>query len=220
MDKALHTYYSRRAQEYEAIYQRNDPLRQSELESIRQILIEIFDSKRVLEIACGTGYWTEVIAPVAKQITATDFSLDVLEIAKSKTSLQSLRNRVIFQQADAYELDTVNGRFDAGLANFWFSHIPKAKISHFLSGFHKKLNPGATVFMCDNVYITGVGGELIQKPDSPDTYKLRTLSDGSTHKVLKNYFTRKELKAIFEPHSTELEIHIGQCYWCIQYRVS
>ncbi|MBI1730662.1 methyltransferase domain-containing protein [Candidatus Acetothermia bacterium] len=214
----MHAYYSRRAQEYEAIYHRNDPLRQSELGSIRQRLREIFKNKRVLEIACGTGYWTEAIADIVKQITATDFSLEVLEIAKSKSSLQALQNRVIFQQADAYELDTVNGTFDAGLANFWFSHIPKAKISHFLKEFHKKVGRGAVVFMCDNVYVPGVGGELIQKQDSSDTYKLRTLSDGSTHEVLKNYFTRDELKAILGPCSTELDIHIGQCYWWTHYR--
>ena len=217
MDKTLQTYYSRRAQEYESIYHRNDPLRQSELESIRQTVTKYFVGKRVLEIACGTGYWTEAVAPVAQQITATDFSLDMLQVAQNKPALQT---QVDFKQADAYELDTIRGAFDAGLANFWFSHIPKARISQFLRGFHKRLEPGALVFMCDNLYVPGVGGELIQKSNSEDTFKLRTLSYGSNYEILKNYFTREELQAIFEPHSTELTITIGQCFWWIQYHVA
>ena len=42
------------------------------------------------------------------------------------------------------------------------------------------------VFVADNVYVPGIGGELVRKSSSADTFKLRELGDGSKHEVLKN----------------------------------
>jgi ubiquinone/menaquinone biosynthesis C-methylase UbiE len=57
--------------------------------------------KHVLEIACGTGYWTEVISSSAASIIAIDINDEVLEIARSKKLNQQ---KVLFQRADAYAL--------------------------------------------------------------------------------------------------------------------
>ena len=69
----LKDYYSKRAKDYEQIYSREDPVRQSELNKIKDELISLFKNKSVLEAACGTGYWTEVISKTAKQVLAFDF---------------------------------------------------------------------------------------------------------------------------------------------------
>ena len=117
------------------------------------------------------------------------------------------------------ELKNVVGSYDAGLANFWFSHIPKAKIFEFLSTFHKKLKPGSVIFIADNVYVEGVGGELTRKKGSEDTFKIRKLEGGSTHTILKNYYTKKELEEIFSQVGINLNIHIGKCFWWINYKI-
>ena len=91
----------------------------------------------------------------------------MLAIARSKTLPA---DKVEFRQGDAYALDSVPGPFDAGLANFWFSHLPKSRIDEFLTTFHARLVRGAVVFMADNVYLPGIGGELIERRE------LRTLS--------------------------------------------
>ena len=58
MDKAsetdLRAYYARRAREYEAIYQK--PERQADLRALEAGLPGVFTGRRVLEIACGTGW--------------------------------------------------------------------------------------------------------------------------------------------------------------------
>ena len=51
---------------------------------------------------------------------------------------------------DAYKLAFEENRFNAGLANFWFSHIPKKKINNFLLEFHRVLRPGSRVFITDS----------------------------------------------------------------------
>jgi SAM-dependent methyltransferase len=209
-------YYSKRASEYEAIYGRQDPIRLSELRAISHAIMENFRGRCVLEVACGTGYWTQLAAKVAERIEAIDESFEMLEIARAKNIPA---DKVGFAQADAYNLDTVAGTFDAGLSNFWFSHIPKAQVNEFLHGFHKKLLTRATVFMADNVYVPDIGGELIRRTEIEDTFKIRELSTGSKHVVLKNYYDEEELQGIFAPLVIDLEIHVGQCFWWLSYKI-
>ena len=61
----MYTYYGNRASEYEAVYNREDPVRQAEQKMLEQKLKEICNRRKVLEVACGTGYWTKYVAGVA-----------------------------------------------------------------------------------------------------------------------------------------------------------
>lgn len=210
----MQEYYNRRAREYEAVYHRDDPIRQRELAEMETAIQKAMRGKRVLEVACGTGYWTERAAKTAEHITAIDAAPETLEIARAK-KLPS--DRVDFRLGDAFRLD-VTGSFDAGLAMFWFSHVPKARIEEFLRGFHAVLGQGSTVFMAENMLQEGVGGELIRKPGIEDTFKRRTLADGSVHEVLKNYYDRSELEALLSLFAMDLRVEMGTCFYRVQYK--
>ncbi|HEX8547388.1 MAG TPA: class I SAM-dependent methyltransferase [Cytophagaceae bacterium] len=82
MNSDLISYYKNRASEYEKIYSK--PERQEELLMIEKELEDIFQDKEVLEVACGTGYWTQKIASSASSIIATDINEAVIDVAKSK----------------------------------------------------------------------------------------------------------------------------------------
>ncbi len=205
-------YYSKRAREYEQIYYRDDPQRQKELEQIKNELGSYFQNEMVLEAACGTGYWTEVISRVAKRTTAFDFSKEVLDVAKSK----NLNAEFIVD--NIYEMKNITGFFNSGCANFLLSHIPKNKIDNFIKKFYKKLMPGSKVFIADNIYLENIGGELIRKTDDTNTYKKRKLSDGSIYEIIKNYYSVVELKELFKGYAENLSIHSGKCFWWIKYQ--
>ena len=205
-------YYSKRAAEYESIYRRDDPIRQGEQEQIKAELKAAFAGKSVLEVACGTGYWTETIAGAARQVTGIDVSTEVLEIAAAKGIPAK------FITGDAFDLAAVEGEFDAACANFWFSHIEKANIRKFLEGLHGRIPAGSPVYMAVNVYIEELGGTLVHKPGSADTYKLRRLGDGSSYEIVKNYYTADELRHIFEGGAEGLRVEVGQCFWQVSYR--
>ena len=63
----MQAYYAARAPEYDSVYRK--PERQADLRAIEQWVPSRFVAARVLEIACGTGYWTQFIAPVALHVT-------------------------------------------------------------------------------------------------------------------------------------------------------
>jgi ubiquinone/menaquinone biosynthesis C-methylase UbiE len=211
----LHGYYDRRAGEYEAIYFRDDPVRQDEQRQLAECLKEAVWGRRVLEIACGTGYWTQFAAQTARHVLGTDTSTEMLAAAQTKRLSPA---KVTFQRADAYELEGLPGPFEAGVANFWFSHVPRARMHAFLDRFHRALAPGAVVFMADNVLVPGIGGQIVTYPDRADTFKRRCLSDGSRHEILKNYYTERELSEILAA-VTDLKIHMGRCFWWVIYQV-
>jgi len=205
----INKYYSKRALEYEQIYHRDDPVRQSEQNKIAEEIKKIFYNKNVLEIACGTGFWTNFLSEAAKEIVAIDNSNEVLEIAQSK----KYKCSTYFQNCDAYNLPFSANSFDGGLANFWFSHIPKDKIELFLKGFHKVLLNKALIFIADNIFNESIGGKLVLDKTSGNTYKIRFLENGNKYKILKNYYSKEELIDIFSREGNILDFYYGNCFW-------
>ena len=214
----MEEYYRRRAGEFEAVYDRADPARRAEIKRLSQAAQAALRGRRVLEVACGTGYWTRFVSEAAREIIATDSVEEVLNVARRKT----YQCPVTFRLEDAYRLSFEADAFDGGLANFWFSHIPKHRIDRFIAGFHRTLRPQSRVFLADNVLVPDVGGELIGRAGDDNTYRHRTLRDGSEHVIIKNYYSAEDLMAIFGQHVPGLSaanVFIGQHFWYITYRL-
>lgn len=212
-------YYQQRAREYEGIYFREDPIRQKEQITLAEALQKFLKGKKVLEIASGTGYWTAYVSQTAKEITGTDISPEVLEIAREKTC----QCPVTFKIEDAYKLSFPPQTFDGALANFWFSHIPKSRLEEFFTNLHRVLKKNSAIFIADNMYLPEYGGKLITKKGEQDTYKLRTLNDGSEHLILKNYYTPEDLQTFFkkfDPDFSSKNIFLGKNFWYVQYNLS
>jgi ubiquinone/menaquinone biosynthesis C-methylase UbiE len=209
-------YYEMRAREYEDLYYRPESDRREELGLLARFLEESMRGRRVLEVAAGTGYWTQVIAKTAVSVTGVDSSSAMLEEAKKK---HLPTDKVHFVLGDAYALDRVQGDFDAAMVNFWISHVPRGRIADFFDALHARVGPGARVVVMDNVNVPGQGGEFVEVNGVDDTFKLRELRDGSKHKVIKNYLERPALEALFARHD-EFEYHSGRYYYWLRYRAA
>src|SRR5947208_14631058 len=140
MDNSLKEYYAARADEYEQIYAL--PERQKDIARLRAMLQALLSGHDVLEVACGTGYWTLPISVTARSILATDVGEEVLALARQKPYPEG---KVRFLLTDAFTLAGVDGRFSAGFAGFWWSHVPRSRLRAFLEVFQRKLGPGSLV---------------------------------------------------------------------------
>jgi demethylmenaquinone methyltransferase/2-methoxy-6-polyprenyl-1,4-benzoquinol methylase len=221
-EQTLIEYYARRVRQYERVYEK--PERQEDLRNLRTLVADFFKGKRVLEVACGTGYWTEIISHEARSITALDVNQEVLAAARAKPIAPG---KATFLRGDVYALPDLAGGFDAGLAGFWWSHIPKSRLRKFLTGFHRALEPGARVMFFDNAYVEGSSTALSRidsdrNPVSPadaegNTYQQRVLDDGSSYEVLKNFPTAEELRRTVDGLATEVEVTFLKYYWILSY---
>lgn len=217
LDEALRRYYDERAEVYDDMYLRRDPTWRKNLEALADEMAKTLKERSVLEVACGTGFWTEIAAKDAAHIVAVDASKKMRTIARKRKTRSA---NVEYIQGDAYLLEKLSGKFNAGLANFWFSHVPKSRINEFLSNFHDRLERPAVVFMADNRYVPGIGGQLITKVGIEDTFKLREAPDGSKQEVLKNYYDRDTLERLFSPKTSDLKIRETEYFWSVRYTVT
>src|SRR5207247_7817995 len=141
---------SRRASEYEQVYEQPDG--QHGLEGLRRRIPELLRERTVLEVACGTGYWTQFIARTAAKVHACDINEAVLEIAREKPIP---RQRVDFFKADAITLEGVPSGCDAAFAGFWWSHVKKSDLARFVRNLADHVEPGALAAILDNQYAEG-----------------------------------------------------------------
>jgi demethylmenaquinone methyltransferase/2-methoxy-6-polyprenyl-1,4-benzoquinol methylase len=210
----LRDYYAARAPEYDRVYDK--PERQSELRLIERWLPTAFAGRHVLEVAAGTGYWTRFIAPQAATLLATDAVPQTLEIARSRVQ----GGKVSYAVADAFALPAALGQFDAAFAGFWLSHVPRRDIGRFLQSLHARLKPGAKVLLLDNRYVEGSNLPISERDAEGNTYQARRLQNGSTHRVMKNFFGEDELLAMIRGVGCRAVYHQWIHYWALAYEVA
>lgn len=212
---SLIDYYKRRASEYERIYEK--PERQADLAVLKNLCAQTLTDQDVLEIACGTGYWTHAAAQTTKSIVATDINTETLEIAKNK----QYHCDVTFQKADAFNLASLpRNNFTAGMAMAWWSHLRKSEIRKFLNGYHRAFQSGAVLVFMDNRFVTGSSTPISRTDAEGNTYQLRKLEDGSIHEVLKNFPSEDEVKSLLADSATEFCWRELPYYWFLTYKLT
>ena len=213
MNTNIVAYYKDRAQEYEKIYAK--PERQDDLQRATTIVRDIFAGKQVLEIACGTGYWTERIAQRASSIFATDINEAVIDVAKSKTYQNS---NISFGLADIYNFPDQN-QYEGLFAGFIWSHILLQDLDKFLQTVNRLVVPGGTVVFMDNHFVANSNHPITNIDEQGNTFQTRKLEDGTEHLVLKNFPTAAFLNQKLDGHTNAFEVINLTYYWILIYTI-
>jgi len=204
-------YYRERAAEYDqwwlrqGRYDRGPEQRAqwfAEASEVRAALVAFRPGGRVLELACGTGIWTERLLPFADELTAIDGSREMLAINAGR--LRSPRVRYI--EADLFRWrPAAEGRFDTIFFGFWLSHVPPEKFADFWNLVSSCLAPRGRIFFLDSRYqetSTAVNHVL---PERSATVLQRRLNDGREYRVYKIFYD-----------SDELTRHLGDLGWSFE----
>ena len=211
-DGDLRRYYARRASEYEAFYAK--PERQADLAAMSSRIVDTFRGRRVIEIACGTGWWSRHIASVATSLEALDINDETLAIARTKPVSAGVAR---FAVGDAYAPPMPAQPYDAAFGGFWWSHVHKRDLPRFLEGLHRVLAPGAKVVFLDNNYVAGSSTPVSRIDANGDGWQMRELGDGSSHDVLKNFPDADELLAAVAPWTRDAKVTQYDYYWWLEY---
>jgi len=181
-------YYRARAPEYDRTAYGNDlALARAR---IARILDRLDPRGSILELACGTGMWTEALAARAERLLAVDTSLEALAIARPRVPAE-----VRLQVVDVLRDDppwSPTERFDAVLMAFWLSHVPRSQAMPFLDRVGSWLVPGGRLLVVDEP----VGADTHERyDDARADVAVRATTDGTTHRLIKVYLDPEGLTA-------------------------
>lgn len=207
-------YYAARAPEYDRVYLK--PERQADLREIERWLPTVFAGRSLLEVACGTGYWTQFLAPAASRVLAIDAAPQTWRIAQARVPPGTVQ----FMTGDAYALPAEAAGYESAFAGFWISHVPRSRLRAFLQGLHAALVPGAKVVFLDNRFVPGSSTPIAERDSEGNTYQVRRLDDGSSYRVLKNFPTQEEIRHATQGLAGELRFHEWPHFWAAEYVVA
>jgi phosphatidylethanolamine/phosphatidyl-N-methylethanolamine N-methyltransferase len=112
MSDAGHGYWERHAKRYD----KSTRFLSRPVPRMLELALEAARGKaRVLEVAAGTGLITTAIAPVVGQLTATDYSGEMVKQLEARVRDAMLSN-VTCEPADVYALRFADASFDAVFA--------------------------------------------------------------------------------------------------------
>ena len=211
MNTDLIAYYKKRALEYERIYSK--PERQDAIKAANKSLQTIFKDKKVYEIACGTGFWTQTIAATAESVIATDINRSVIEIAEQKTYE---KNNVTFKVEDIFSPASVI-KHENFFGGFIWSHISLQDLNSFLTVIHNSTKVGGTIVFMDNKYVEGSNHPITHTDEHGNTFQSRKLDDGTSHLVLKNFPDEKSLRDRLSGLVAAVEYIDLKYFWLLRY---
>ncbi|MDB5988817.1 MAG: methyltransferase domain protein [Herbaspirillum sp.] len=211
----LHTdpaaYFTARAATSEDIYQR--PESREELLRLQEKVAELMDGHAVLEVGCGTGYWTRQLAEVAASVTAVDNNSAVLALARATSSEDGIE----WVEGDACDLP-VSDEYSACFGAFWWSHLPREQHTGWLNGLQKKLGKDTLLVLIDSTYVEGRSTPIAHTDAQGNTYQIRTLA-GERYDVLKNFPTDSALRKRFAAHAREIRVVRLEHFWMLSCRL-
>ncbi len=192
-------YYRARANEYDQWFFRQGRYDQGEalnrlwfreVEQVREALHQFRPAGRVLELACGTGLWTEQIVAHADHITAVDSSAEVIALNAGRVDSPLVE----YLQADIFEWQPEK-RFDLVFFAFWLSHVPAERFEPFWRTVASALKPGGRVFFVDSAYseTSSARDHVLEGPQA--TTINRRLNDGREFRIVKIFYRPEDLRA-------------------------
>jgi len=160
-----------------------------------------------LELAGGTGLWTERLlraAPALTRLTVVDSAPETLAINRERiVRLGQVAQvaqvgadtvqRVQYVEADLFDWRPSQDRYDLVCFTFWLSHVPPERFDAFWALVRDCLAPEGRVFFVDSRYTPQSTARDHQLESAGATTITRRLNDGQTYRIVKVFYSPDEL---------------------------
>ena len=191
-----------------------------DLDEAREQLSTLLSGHRVLELGCGTGAWTEVLAETAEFVLAVDASAPMLDQAREHGA--DLDN-VEYRHADALDLPADLGsdgdRFTAiFMAGLW-AHLTREQQDLLLASLKKRFGKDVLLVLFDDNYVEGESATVARTDLLGNTHEFRLDADGNRHELVKNYPTDSFLRKRLDKVGREIKIARWEFYWVLTCRL-
>lgn len=214
--QAMAAYYAQRAATYDEIYTR--PARQAEQEALFAQVAQLAQGQKVLELACGTGYWSKILAEHASHVVAVDCNTEMLDIAAARGIPAE---KIRFVKGDVYQLpaELASEKFTLCFAAFWWSHVKRAEQEKFVQQVRAIVGSNCQLVLIDNSYVEGDSTPIARTDLDGNTHQFRKQQDGSTIEIVKNFPSDSNLRKRFSNLARDLRVHRGKYFWLLTGRL-
>ena len=215
------TYYKERAQEYDEWFYRKGRYDRgaernnrwfAEVAEVVAALEALKLEGDVLELAPGTGIWTERLARTATTVTAVDASAEMIEINRAKVQSE----QVSYIQADLFAWRPERA-YDAVFFGFWISHVPLERLGDFLAAVAGMLRSGGKIFFVDSRREPTGTAENQKLPEQDQQIMVRKLNDGRAFEIVKNFHDPVDLAAFCSRSRFEATVRETATYFLYGY---
>jgi demethylmenaquinone methyltransferase/2-methoxy-6-polyprenyl-1,4-benzoquinol methylase len=213
-------YYRARAPEYDAWFLRKGyydhgpelaAAWEREIDEVAAALRSLpLDGADVLELAPGTGNWTDRYVDRVASVTAIDAAPEMIELARARLGERSAKVR--FAIADIFTWVPPR-RFDVVIFGFWISHVPAARLDAFLRMVAGALEPSGRAFFVDGLPEPTSGRVDLPNLRGEGELQRRRLDDGREFDVVKNYWPSSELVDRFARAGLDLDVRETAMYF-------
>jgi len=170
----------------------------------------------VLELGCGTGFWTEVVAESAASVTALDINANLVDIARERGMPEG---KVSFRVADALDLPEDIGKFTAVLVSFLWSHLNKKEQEQLLATLKKRLGKDVLLVLLDDSFVEGFSETIARTDADGTTYEILTSPEGERIEVPKSYQSDSALRKRLGNVGKEIKIERVEFFWILTCRL-
>ncbi|HEX6750946.1 MAG TPA: class I SAM-dependent methyltransferase [Longimicrobium sp.] len=210
-------YYRARAGEYDEWFERTGRYDRgpdhrarwfAEVDEVRAALEGFRPAGRVLELACGTGWWTEQLVRWADEVTAVDASEEVLELNRRRVD----DGRVRRERADIFAWRP-DGAYDVVFFSFWLSHVPPERFAAFWEMVRGALAPGGRVFFVDSLRTELSTATDHRLSDEGDVVLERKLNDGRRFHIYKVFYETGDLQRQLEALGWRADVRATESFF-------
>jgi SAM-dependent methyltransferase len=160
------------------------------VEGAVQRTLDRLQPRSALELACGTGLFTRLIAPRVASLVAVDASPEVIALNRARVANRNVR----YVQADLFAW-TPEARYDFVFMGFWLSHVPRERFDPFWSMVRRALAPGGVACVVDSALDPTSTARDHPAPDAQSGVVTRKLNDGRQFRVVKIFHEPEDLNA-------------------------
>lgn len=142
---------------------------------------EALAGKRVLDLACGTGYGSALLAAVGAKVTGLDISPEAIKVAKARYK----RADVKFVIGDCYDLPFEDGSFDVVVANEMIEHVDQ---------HDSLLAEVKRVLADDGLFMVSTPNKPVyNRYKAPNIYHIAEMEIPEFHRLLSRHFDHVKL---------------------------
>jgi ubiquinone/menaquinone biosynthesis C-methylase UbiE len=215
-------YYDQRAAEYEEAYVLGTGTASIPYPEIfrREVsvlarLVERFPRGRLVDLACGTGYWLPYYAAQCSTVTLIDQAPRMLEQCGRKIAALDATSRITIVQGDVLEPPFRSRAFDSALIGFLLSHLTEGDEQVLFDRLSQMLNTEGRFLILDSAWSLE-RARFNAKVERQE----RRVNDGTRFDVYKRYLDRRDVLGWTTKYRVETSIdHFGAAFLAVSGRI-